>query len=1418
MVTADELPVGVLDALGRLGVGRGPRDVLGGWTSERGRVGTAAVRVVIDSESSAKESDAVDGSVRGATVRARVVVEGRIVSPSYRAGMSAEQVRVALSGLGWSAAMVGREVGVLLGDGGASIPEAVVEAWAVDGVEAERGGAVLWALLAEFAQGTLRALKPPAMVLPVVVPLVPMSSARGRHAAARREMDAVWPDLCGAERDGVLDAKGVVATATGRVGDAEVVVRAAGAVVIERMFVFEAVVGAAGLAARMLVGADARGEADSGQKRRRGRPPKGSGAAAREVGSRAVNQGDPVGTGEGAPRQRLTEPAVEVEVALADSLVVSMLVEQRGPRSIGEVAACLRALHMDGREVLADLCREVPDEFREAVTDRWDAWMRMRAPVEGPVADAMLGVLEARVGWFYARMVNERRSLLGGSAFAKAAASGKGNRDRADLAGDDAATPPKPWWLAAVGGAGQAASVGQSKQSGRLIVADFSVRMPNGSREWFDVGVGVKVDGRYVSLLPILVGLIEAGGMEHAVIVDGQARFDLGGGDVLAMPVDRVRAMLSALEFMLAGGVRRRDTLRVPARFADAVVDIADLVDTDGVDAGAAALLEASLEAAREAAGVLKSSRDVLVPASFLGDLRAYQREGLEWLQALRERGGGGVLADDMGLGKTIQTLAHVAVEKEEGRLEAPVLVVVPTSLVPNWVDEARRFAPGLRVEVRHGPWRAARLELAGVDVVLTTYGVAARDVALLKKVAWHGIVLDEAQAIKNPGSQAAKAVRSLTAGHRVCLTGTPVENNLDELWSLFAFLMPGFLGERTVFGRLYRAPIERGRDVHRMALLKRRVGPFMLRRTKEQVAKELPPKTEVPVRVELGQRQRDLYETIRLSVHEQVRAAVETVGLARSRITVLDALLRLRQVCCDPRLARMGVGRGEAGTAEDGRHGATLRAAGAPASPVAVDAEGGDGSDGGCAADPVTAGRSGGVRSAKLDALMDMVTEMVPEGRRILVFSQFTSMLDLIKPRLDAEGVRWVELTGKTPDRAAPVRRFQAGEVPVFLLSLKAGGRGLNLTAADTVIHYDPWWNPAVENQATDRAYRIGQDKPVFVYKLVATDTVEERILDLQARKGSLAAAVVGDEAAVGALDGRDLDFLFGAGEGEEDGVRVGSGDSVGDRGADKAVRRGGGWFEVGGRGTEDAAASGVGPSEAAGEAARDGDVDVPPPAPALTRRVAVALPRPGVADGGETARVEDAAPAAGGPSGGVDRGGVEPGRSEVRALELGPVPQTGREVMAVVEGLGIDGEQAVDALRQVVGEGWKDRLGGYWEAWEEERTRVPVPRPLGEAVRELPALVERGDVVLAPVLVVGGRGIAQRLLTRRQAPATWEEVSAMVQMVDVPAPAMVAAVAGRMGMGVRVVAAVWNAGMRGRGEVPVALGEAVLAEVMGR
>jgi SNF2 family DNA or RNA helicase len=368
---------------------------------------------------------------------------------------------------------------------------------------------------------------------------------------------------------------------------------------------------------------------------------------------------------------------------------------------------------------------------------------------------------------------------------------------------------------------------------------------------------------------------------------------------------------------------------------------------------------------------------------------------------------------------------------------------------------------------------------------VITSYPLAVRDIDVLAAQDWHYVVLDEAQRIKNSRSQAALALKGLRAQHRLCLSGTPLENHLGELWSLMDFVCPGLLGSELQFRERYRQPIEKRQDHLQAQHLARRVRPFILRRTKQQVAQELPAKTETLLRVELSGAQADLYETVRATMDEKLRDAIEKQGLARSQIMVLDALLKLRQVCCDPRLLK-----GEARDAQ---------AAAGKAAP-----------------------------SAKLELLLDLLPTLVEDGRRVLLFSQFTEMLALIETELVRLKLPYLILTGETDDRAGLVAQFQQGEVPLFLISLKAGGVGLNLTAADTVILYDPWWNPAVEQQAIDRAYRIGQDKPVFVYKLLASGTVEDKMIELQARKAGLADLLLKGVASDAALNAEDFDDLF--------------------------------------------------------------------------------------------------------------------------------------------------------------------------------------------------------------------------------------------------------------------------------------------------
>ncbi len=605
-------------------------------------------------------------------------------------------------------------------------------------------------------------------------------------------------------------------------------------------------------------------------------------------------------------------------------------------------------------------------------------------------------------------------------------------------------------------------------------VGDTDVRVSDSAPGSFSLDFGIEIDGARIPLLPILTRLLDRGGIEAAQVVDGELLTSLDDGRVLKLPAERIGRLLTVMADLLDAARRTSENIiELPATEASSVLDLEDLLTTRWEDAGA---IEAYATRLRDGASI----PTVKIPVRFKAELRPYQQHGVDWLQHLREHGFGAFLADDMGLGKTAQTIAHIAIEHDQGRLDRPALIVVPTSLVTNWTDELTKFAPHLRVMVLHGLDRhAKRGDLGGIHVVITTYTVLARDIEEMRDLPWHIVVLDEAQVIKSPDAKATKAVCQLDTRHRVCLSGTPIENNLQELWSEFAFLMPGLLGDAKGFTKRFRTPIEKNDDPIRRAQLIRRIKPFLLRRTKSEVATDLPPKHTILRHINLAPEQRELYETIRATLQEEVRERIAELGTAQSRIVMLDALLKLRQVCCDPRLVKL-------------------------ASARLVDT------------------------SSKLDELMEMVSEMIPEGRRILLFSQFTSMLDLIKPRLTEAAIPFVELRGDTRDRAEPVRAFQAGEVPLFLISLKAGGRGLNLTAADTVIHYDPWWNPAAEDQASDRAHRIGQTKSVFVYKLIAADTVEDRIVELQRRKADLANIALGEEGEIEGIDNDDLAFLF--------------------------------------------------------------------------------------------------------------------------------------------------------------------------------------------------------------------------------------------------------------------------------------------------
>jgi len=600
-------------------------------------------------------------------------------------------------------------------------------------------------------------------------------------------------------------------------------------------------------------------------------------------------------------------------------------------------------------------------------------------------------------------------------------------------------------------------------------------------KAWFELELGIVVNRKRVPLLPVLVQLIRNAPLEFdPAVLAAHGELDqmlatLPEGVRVALPWNRVKPILATLgELYFNDKIKNR--VRLSTLDASRLEELARGVEMRWF--GGEQLRETGRKLSQF--GAVKK---VAAPKGLQATLRDYQLDGLSWMQFLREYDLGGILADDMGLGKTVQTLAHILTEKEAGRLTRPALVIAPTSLMTNWQEEAARFAPDLKVLLLQGKERMDMFDqIEGADLVLTTYALLPRDEEKLREHEYHLVILDESHYIKNTRSKAAQTAGSLNARHRLCLTGTPLENHLGELWSQFHFLLPGLLGEEKTFNTQFRHPIERQDDPVRRMLLNRRIRPFLLRRTKDNVAKELPEKTEVVRRIEISGPQRDLYETVRLAMDKKVREEIDRKGVARSQIVILEALLKLRQVCCDPRLVKSMPSR-----------------------------------------------KNTAAVSAKLTDLMQMVEDLLQEGRKILVFSQFTSMLGLIEEELEARGIRYAILTGETRDRSAQVAAFQQGAVPIFLISLKAGGVGLNLTAADTVIHYDPWWNPAAEAQATDRAWRIGQDKPVFVYKLIAKGTLEEKIQQLQQKKSELAQSILAEgESQKMALTQEDLQAIF--------------------------------------------------------------------------------------------------------------------------------------------------------------------------------------------------------------------------------------------------------------------------------------------------
>lgn len=604
-------------------------------------------------------------------------------------------------------------------------------------------------------------------------------------------------------------------------------------------------------------------------------------------------------------------------------------------------------------------------------------------------------------------------------------------------------------------------SINDNYRMNRQQVNDWYADLSQDKDNWFDLELGVKIDGKPINLLPYLVKAIGTGKWQSQNQQD--LTIKLTDGSNIDLSHKSIKTIFSTLsELYDTQSLNQNKQLKLSGsqltrinQLQCALTEQNNSIEIQG---------DEWLQQKAQQLAQNKGLEVIDTPKNLKVEMRDYQKLGLSWLQFLSQHHLGGILADDMGLGKTLQVLAHILTEKNSKRLATPCLIVVPTTLLSNWQTEINKFTPSLSSLLLVGPKRDKLYQqVNSYDIVITSYGIMTRDVKKLAECAFHMFILDEAQTIKNAKTRTAQAASAIPAQLRLCLSGTPIENHLGELWSLFNFLMPGFLGHQKQFEQVYQVPIERLKDPERQTDLSARVSPFMLRRTKSEVAKELPEKTEITQLIELNESQANVYETIRMTMSNEIQKAFEkTNQSSANKIIIGNALLRLRQVCCHPALLNL-----EAldNTAE----------------------------------------------SAKLNWLTTVLPNMVEEGRRILLFSSFTSMLTIIKDHLDTMQIDSITLTGKTPanKRGALIDRFQTGNVPVFLISLKAGGAGINLTAADTVIHFDPWWNPAAESQASDRAHRIGQDKKVFVYKLITKGTVEQRIQKLQKHKHALAQSI---------------------------------------------------------------------------------------------------------------------------------------------------------------------------------------------------------------------------------------------------------------------------------------------------------------------
>jgi SNF2 family DNA or RNA helicase len=608
--------------------------------------------------------------------------------------------------------------------------------------------------------------------------------------------------------------------------------------------------------------------------------------------------------------------------------------------------------------------------------------------------------------------------------------------------------------------AGVDTTVPEYREADAAPVVRFSGAEAAGERDWFDLQVSVSVDGEEVPFNRLFVALAQ--GEEYLILPSG-TYFSLNRAEFgqLAALITEARALQDA----------PGDTVRLSRFQASLWAELERI----GVVDGQATVWQESVRSLRLATELVEHP----APDGLHATLRPYQLAGFNWLAALFTYRLGGVLADDMGLGKTLQALALVCHARERGLARAPFLVVAPTSVVFNWAAETARFAPGLRVatvtETRGRRGAALADVIGGADVVVTSYTLFRLEYGDYEAVGWAGLLLDEAQFVKNHQSQGYQCVKKLPAPFKLAITGTPMENNLMELWSLLSITAPGLFASPTRFTDYYRTPIEKGKDAALLAQLRRRISPLMLRRTKEQVANDLPDKQEQVIELELNPKHKKVYET---HLQRERQKVLGLLGdLARNRFEIFRSLTLLRQASLDAALI-----------------------------------------------DPKYAK----IPSTKLDAMMEQVADIVSEGHRTLIFSQFTRFLDSARQRLALAGIEHCYLDGSTRDRATVLAEFKNGSAPVFLISLKAGGFGLNLTEADYCILLDPWWNPATEAQAVDRVHRIGQTRKVMVYRLVARDTIEEKVMALKATKAALFSSVMDggafESAALSAADIRGL------------------------------------------------------------------------------------------------------------------------------------------------------------------------------------------------------------------------------------------------------------------------------------------------------